>query len=63
MKEQDMAIYSGWRKGRSIGDLAKAYKLDKSQVKKVINRVIKESRGGSAEMVYELPAEEASSGR
>ena len=63
MKEQDMAIYSGWRKGRSIGDLAKTYKLDKSQVKKVINRVIKESRGGSAEMVYELPAEEASSGR
>jgi|APGre2960657404_1045060.scaffolds.fasta_scaffold23418_6 Mor family transcriptional regulator len=63
MKEQDAAIYSAWQHGRSIGDLAKAYKLDKSQVKKVINRVGKESRCGSAEVVYELPAEEASSGR
>jgi Mor family transcriptional regulator len=63
MKEQDVAIYSGWRRGRSIGDLAKAYKLDKSQVKKVINRVIKESRDSNTEVVYELSAEEASSGR
>jgi Mor family transcriptional regulator len=63
MKEQDAAIYSAWQHGRSIGDLAKAYKLDKSQVKKVINRVSKEPRIPSAEVVYELPAEETSDGR
>jgi Mor family transcriptional regulator len=63
MKEQDIAIYSAWQRGRSIGDLAKAYKLDKSQIKKVINRVSKEPRVVSAEVVYQLPAEEAGSGR
>ena len=63
MKEKDAAIYSAWQHGRSIGDLAKAYKLDKSQVKKVINRVSKESRVGNPEVVYELPTEEAGIGR
>lgn len=63
MKEQDIAIYSAWQRGRSIGDLAKAYKLDKSQIKKVINRAGKESRVVSSEMVRELPAKETSSGR
>lgn len=60
MKEQDIAIYSAWQRGRSIGDLAKAYKLDKSQIKKVINRVAKEPRVSSPEVVYELPAEKTS---
>lgn len=63
MKEQDIAIYTAWQRGRSIGDLAKAYKLDKSQVKKVINRVSKEPRVSSPEVVYQLPAEEAGGGR
>lgn len=61
MTEQDKAIYSAWQRGRSIGDLAKAYKLDKSQIKKVINRVGKEARVNGSSLVYELPAEEANS--
>lgn len=63
MTQQDTDIYKAWQLGSSIGSLAKAYKLDKSQIKKVINRVNKEPRTiASTEVVYELPAAEASSG-
>lgn len=39
MKPHDISIYEAWMNGLSVGAIAKNHKLDKSYVKKVINRV------------------------
>jgi Mor family transcriptional regulator len=41
-------------KGMSVGALAKNYKLDKSQVKRIINRVSNEARPGQTNVLHEL---------
>lgn len=63
MKPLDTDIYQAFMKGHSVGALAKQYKLDKSQIMKVINRVGNESRVTKSEVLYELHANEARSGR
>ena len=60
MHQQDIEIYKAWMRGDSVGSLAKRYKLDKSQIKKVINRVGNKSNDSGAEVVYELPTEKTS---
>ena len=60
MTQQEAEMLESWKKGESLGSLAKRYGIDKQKVKKVINRVSKEPRIGKSEMVYELPAEKAS---
>jgi Mor family transcriptional regulator len=41
-------------KGMSVGALAKNYKLDKSQIKRIINRVANETRPGQTDVLHEL---------
>jgi Mor family transcriptional regulator len=43
-------------KGHSVGSLAKRFKLDKSQIKKVINRVGTERNSPRPEVLHELHA-------
>jgi Mor family transcriptional regulator len=50
-------------KGASVGALAKNYKLDKSQIKRIINRVSNEARPGQADVLYELHDDKGSQGR
>ena len=63
MQQQDISIYEAWMKGMSVGTLAKNYKLDKSQIKKVINRVSNERGITKSEVLYELHDDKASTGR
>ena len=63
MQQPDTSIYQAWMKGDSVGSLAKRYKLDKSQIKRIINRVSSEAKLSGAEVLHELQDEEASSGR
>lgn len=58
MQPQDISIYEAFISGLSIGAIAKNFKLDKSQVRKVINRVASEKR--NAEVLLELPTNKAS---
>jgi Mor family transcriptional regulator len=62
MTQQDLEIFLSWFAGESIGSLAKKYKLDKSQIKKVINRVSKERAITDTEILHELSANETSHG-
>ena len=63
MQPQDINIYEAFMKGMSVGALAKNYKLDKSQIKKVINRVATEKSNIKSEVLYELHDDKAHSGR
>jgi hypothetical protein len=46
-------------RGDSVGSLAKRFKLDKSQIKKVINRVGTERNSTKPEVLHELHAAQA----
>ena len=50
-------------KGMSVGALAKNYKLDKSQIKRIINRVSNEARPGQADVLHQLHDDKTSQGR
>jgi Mor family transcriptional regulator len=50
-------------RGDSVGSLAKRFKLDKSQIKKVINRVGTERVITKPEVLHELHATTAHTGR
>jgi len=63
MQPQDIRIYEAFMRGDSVGSLAKRYKLDKSQIKKVINRVGNERVSTATEVLHELPTNEAHQGR
>lgn len=63
MQQQDISIYEAFMKGASVGVLAKNYKLDKSQIKRIINRVSNEARPGQANILHELHDDKASQGR
>ena len=54
MQALDIKIYEAFMKGMSVGALAKNYKLDKSQIKRIINRVANEARSGQADVLHEL---------
>ena len=54
-------LFELWKSGESIGSIAKRHKLDKSQVKRMINRAAQSRRVGSSEILQQLPAEEANS--
>jgi Mor family transcriptional regulator len=56
MLPQDISIYEAFMRGDSVGSLAKRFKLDKSQIKKVINRVGTERVITKPEVLYELYA-------
>lgn len=63
MRPQDISIYEAFMRGDSIASLAKRYKLDKSQIKKVINRVGTERIITKPEVLHELHATTAHTGR
>lgn len=56
MQPLDINIYKAFMRGDSVGSLAKRYKLDKSQIKKVINRVGTERVITKPEVLHELYA-------
>lgn len=55
-------MYEAWMRGESIGLIAKKYKMDKSQIRRIVNRVVEERVIG-AEVLHKLPNEEANKGR
>lgn len=63
MQQQDISIYEAFMKGASVGALAKNYKLDKSQIKRIINRVSIEARPGQADVLHQLHDDKGSQGR
>ena len=63
MHQQDISIYDAFMKGHSVGSLAKRFKLDKSQIKKVINRVGTERNSTKPEVLHELYANETDTER
>ena len=63
MSQQDISIYEAFMKGMSVGALAKSYKLDKSQIKRIINRVSNKARPGQADVLHELHDDKATEGR
>jgi Mor family transcriptional regulator len=60
MTPQDISIYKAFMAGHSVGSIAKRFKLDKSQIRKVINRVSKEGRVCDTEVLLELQPVQAS---
>ena len=60
MQQRDTNIYEAWIKGMSIGAIAKNYKLDKSQIKKVINRVGSERRVNDPTVLLKLSNDKTS---
>jgi Mor family transcriptional regulator len=63
MLPQDISIYQAFMRGDSVGSLAKRFKLDKSQIKKVINRVGTERVITKPEVLHELYANETNTER
>ena len=61
MNNLNNELFELWKNGESIGSIAKRFKMDKSQVKRMINRATQSRRVGSSEILQQLPAEEASS--
>jgi hypothetical protein len=51
-------IYDAFMRGESIGAIAKKNKMDKGQVRRIVNRVVEERSIGT-EVVHELQSEEA----
>ena len=58
MQALDNEIYQAFMRGESIGAIAKKNKMDKGQVRRIVNRVVEE-RSIGAEVVYELQGKEA----
>jgi Mor family transcriptional regulator len=56
MRQPDTSIYEAFMRGDSVGSLAKRFKLDKSQIRKVINRVGTERVITKPEVLHELYA-------
>jgi Mor family transcriptional regulator len=56
MNPSDIEMYQAWMNGDSIGSIAKRYKLQKTQVRKVVNRVIEQR---SPETMLQLSGDEA----
>ena len=63
MRQPDTSIYEAFMRGDSVGSLAKRFKLDKSQIRKVINRVGTERVITKPEVLHELHATTAHTGR
>lgn len=63
MKQPDTSIYIAFMSGDSVGSLAKQFKLDKSQIRKVINRVSSERCSTKSEVLHELPTNQADNRR
>jgi len=63
MLPQDISIYEAFMRGDSVGSLARRFKLDKSQIKKVINRVGTERVITKPEVLHELYANETDTER
>ena len=63
MLPQDISIYEAFMRGHSVGSLAKRFKLDKSQIRKVINRVGTERVITKPAVLHELHVNEAHTGR
>lgn len=59
MQPRDISIYEEFMKGMSVGAIAKNYKMDKSQIKRIINRVASETRSEQTDVLHELPDNEA----
>lgn len=55
-------MYEAWMRGESIGLIAKKYKMDKSQIRRIVNRVVEE-RGVGAEVLHKLSDEKTNEGR
>jgi Mor family transcriptional regulator len=51
-------IYDAFMRGESIGAIAKKNKMDKGQVRRIVNRVVEE-RGVGAEVMHKLQDEKA----
>jgi len=51
-------IYDAFMRGESIGAIAKKNKMDKGQVRRIVNRVVEE-RGVGAEVMHKLQNEKA----
>jgi len=56
MQPQDISIYEAFMRGDSVGSLSKRFKLDKSQIRKVVNRVGTERVITKPEVLHELYA-------
>jgi Mor family transcriptional regulator len=56
MNPSDIEMYRAWMRGDSIGSIAKRYKLHKTQVRKVVTRVVEQR---SPEALLELPGDQA----
>jgi Mor family transcriptional regulator len=56
MNPSDIEMYRAWMRGDSIGSIAKRYKLQKTQVRKVVTRVVEQR---SPEALLELPGDQA----
>ena len=63
MKQPDINIYTAFMSGDSVGSLAKRFKLDKSQIRKVIHRVSNERCSTESKVLHELPTNQADTGR
>ena len=55
-------MYEAGMRGESIGLIAKKYKMDKSQIRRIVNRVVEE-RGVGAEVLHKLSDEKTNKGR
>lgn len=58
MQQSDIEIYEAFMRGESAGAIAKKYKIDKSTVKRIVNRVV-EKRVMGIENVLKLQNEKA----
>ena len=58
MQPPGIEIYEAFMRGESIGAIAKKNKMDKGQVRRIVNRVVEE-RSIGAEVVHELQGKEA----
>jgi Mor family transcriptional regulator len=63
MRQPDTSIYEAFMRGDSVGSLAKRFKLDKSQIRKVINRVGTERVITKPEVLHELYATQTNTER
>lgn len=62
MQALDTEIYQAFMRGESIGAIAKKNKMEKGQVRRIVNRVVEE-RSIGAEVLHKLPDPEADEGR
>lgn len=58
MQALDTEVYQAFMRGESIGAIAKKNKMDKGQVRRIVNRVVEERSIGT-EVVHQLQGKEA----